>query len=66
MEQRESQEQLREEMRMRQDAIMLQQELNMERISLQIENAKNEIEMQILLDSLYTTDMINRIWRELS
>ena len=65
--QNQEQNQLRQqqEMEMHLNALMLQQNLNAARLSSQIEDAKNEIELQILMDSLYTTDMINLLRKEM-
>ena len=63
--QEQNQLQFQQEMRMHQDALMLQQNLNAARLSQQIEDAKNEIELQSLMDSLYTVDMINLLMKSM-
>lgn len=60
------QERMREEILMHQDAILRQQNLNVARLSNQIEEAKNELELDILLDSLYTAGQIDALRRELN
>lgn len=63
--QEENQLRIQEEIRMHQDALMRQQNLNAARLSAQIEDAKNEIELQGMMNSLYTADMIRLLWKEL-
>jgi hypothetical protein len=59
------QQQMAQEIAMHQDAMLLQQQLNTERLASQIHDAKNEIEFQIALDSMYTTEMLESLRREL-
>lgn len=61
-----SQAELRQEVLMHQQALMLQQNLNAARLSEQIENAKDEIELQILLGDLFVADQINSLRRDLN
>ena len=63
--QEENQLRIQEEIRIHQDALMRQQNLNAARLSAQIEDAKNEIELQGMMNSLYTADMIRLLWKEL-
>jgi hypothetical protein len=57
---------MEQEMNMHQEALMRQQNLNTARLSAQIENAKNEIELQSTLDTLYTVETMERLIRALS
>lgn len=60
------QERMREEILMHQNAILKQQNLNAARLSNQIEDAKNELELDIWLDSLYTAGQIDALRRDLN
>ena len=56
---------LQEEMRMREEAMMMQQNLNAARLSEQIESAKNEIEMDNFIQSCFVQDRLDSIYREM-
>lgn len=56
--------QLQEEMRTRQEAMIMQQNLNAARLSEQINTAKNEIEMDNFIQSCFVQDRLDSIYRE--
>lgn len=56
--------QLQEEIRMREEAMMQQQNLNAARLSEQINAAKNEIEMDNWIQSCFVQDRLDSIYRE--
>lgn len=56
--------QLQEEIRTRQEAMIMQQNLNAARLSEQINTAKNEIEMDNFIQSCFVQDRLDSIYRE--
>lgn len=56
--------QMQEEMRTRQEAMIMQQNLNAARLSEQINTAKNEIEMDNFIQSCFVQDRLDSIYRE--
>ena len=56
--------QMQEEIRTRQEAMIMQQNLNAARLSEQINTAKNEIEMDNFIQSCFVQDRLDSIYRE--